>query len=106
MGFNTTVLILNDGMDNILTDKDFPVKLHRQILKGEGDFSIGNHCNAGCVVDCHHADYTSLIAVGGNYGTVFAKSVAGHSHHSDEDKLAMLVSLATQMGYYIKKIKK
>ena len=103
MGFNTTVLFLNDGIDNVLTDKEFPGKLYKQILKGEGDFSIGNHCNAGSVIECHHADHSVLIASGGNYATVLSPYVCENSHHTPENKLAILRYWAEQMGYSLRK---
>lgn len=103
MGFNTTVLFLNDGIEGIKTDPLFNIKLYNQILKGEGDFSIGNHSNAGSVIETHHADHSVLIVAGGNYATVLSPYVCGYSHHTPENKLAILEYFAEQMGYTLRK---
>ena len=75
MGFNSVLMILNDAYDVI--DKD-PVgwwaKAKHELTALRGDspksFGFGNHCNPTEAVVCHHADVTSLIAVGGNHSTV------------------------------------
>lgn len=73
MGFNTTVVVLNDAVDSIRNDKDFGRKLadaitHRAVTSKPIDVSAGNHVNAALVVESHHADELKAILVGGNYG--------------------------------------
>lgn len=87
MGFNTTVVVLNDALHHIAADPDFGKKLADAISRlstvppGEQiNVSAGNHCTAAYAVETHHADNTVLVAVGGNYATVI-HSTYGWSHH-------------------------
>lgn len=72
MGFNTTVVILNDGLDAIANDKDFGKKLADAIgLVGRGKQTLYSEAgNVGEVVETHHASYEVLVRVGGNCGNV------------------------------------
>jgi hypothetical protein len=62
------------------------------------DVSALGHVNAATVIESHHADLTTLVAVGGNYGTLFGTAL-GYAHHKDEDKLDVLKQVANEMGY-------
>lgn len=63
MGFMTTVLILNDGLDQIEKHPDeFVTGIKRQMLHG-GNVGIGNHANPVTVMRSTHADTYRL------YGT-------------------------------------
>lgn len=79
MGFNTTVVVLNDALGEIRNDPEFgrrladaiahvqrgkPVDVPAHSIKG------GIHCNAAVVIETHHADYMVTVRVGGNYGEV------------------------------------
>lgn len=72
MGFNTTVVILNDGLHEIEKNpEEFSRNLVRAILasygrKGAVSVPCGHHCNVAAVIEQHHADNAHLIAVGGN----------------------------------------
>lgn len=71
MGFNTTVLVLNDALHEIANDPKFGEKLvaailHLQVIPGPLDVSVGNHVNAASAVETHHADGVAIVAVGGN----------------------------------------
>lgn len=78
MGFNTTVVVLNDALSEIRDDPEFGRRLADAVLKvqrGEpvdvsahGKRSI--HCNAAVVIESHHADQMVMVRVGGNYGEV------------------------------------
>lgn len=76
MGFNTTVLILNDCLHEIAEDKEFGKKLAcaiMQITNRESiDVSAGCCGNAAKVIETHHADYDVYIKVGGNCGEVIS----------------------------------
>lgn len=83
MGFNTTVVILNDALHEIEKDKDFGKNLVDAIMRLNDPrektpiyFASGNHCNPACVVETHHADFDVLIRVGGNTGEVVAEYLA------------------------------
>jgi len=73
MGFNTTVVVLNDALHDIKEDKEFGKKLadaisHRSVTKDGVDVSAGSHMNAARVIETHHADGLEAVLVGGNCG--------------------------------------
>lgn len=108
MGFNSTLVIMNDCLGDIKKDPKFGKKVSDAISKigcfpsKTVDISSGPCVNAATVVDCHHADGTSLIAVGGNYATVLTPYV-GRDHHTDDAKEKILREWADQMGFRLVK---
>lgn len=82
MGYNTTVVILNDALGQIAKDPKFGEKLARAIMEVRRDkpvdVSAGNHCNAALVVETHHADETVFVAVGRNYGEALRLDYKGN----------------------------
>ncbi len=107
MGYNTTVVIMNDALENIKNDKEFGAKLvaainHLQIDNKPIDVSAtsGNitNVNAATVIESHHADDIVVVSVGGNYGKVL-----GFGGNYDATKEQMLESLASSMGYRLVK---
>ena len=112
MGFNTTVVVMNDALNYIAEDKDFGKNLELGILDHYWDkdrvdvpartaSGRGVHGNAAVVVAQHHADCTSIIAVGGNCATVLGKYWG--THHKPEDKLRLLKLMADELGYCVRK---
>lgn len=82
MGWNTTVVVLNDALDQIEKDPLFGKKLAQAIRdlhdpKGWRDVSAGNHCNAAEVIETHHADYNVLVSIGGNTGKIIKQNAHG-----------------------------
>ena len=66
MGFNTTVLVLNDALTEIENDPEFGKKLVAGIRKlgstggihpGPVNVPVGNHANPVTVIETHHADW-------------------------------------------------
>lgn len=113
MGYNTTVIVLNDALHEIERDPQFGKKLSDAILKHACsraadvrrgvDVSAGNHINAATVIESHHADGNAIVAIGGNCG-----SIVGHTfgtHHKPEDREKILRELANQLGYTLRKKK-
>ena len=88
MGFNTTVLILNDCLSDIEQDPDFGQKISRAVqrlsLGDKVDISSGHSGNAATVVETHHADGYKLILVGGN--TAFDLGYVGSIRDLDPGK--------------------
>jgi hypothetical protein len=80
MGFNTTVVVMNDALTDIEFDPDFGKNLAaaiRNISCFGGPINVathstkcGVHCNPVSVIETHHADYDVLVRVGGNRGEV------------------------------------
>ena len=109
MGYNTTVVVLNDALHFIEEDPDFGKNLVRAISQvggrgGQVDVaarcSNGSvHCNAASVVETHHADSTIIVAVGGNLGLELGRAWG----HKWDDKVAILKSLASNMGFWLRK---
>jgi hypothetical protein len=103
MGFNTSVIVMNDALHYIEKDPDFGKNLVQAItnLNCLGPHSIelhvpaGNYVNAASVVETHHADMTSVVAFGGNYGTSLGM-ICGYSHHKRERQIEILKEIADQ----------
>lgn len=99
MGFQTTIVILNDAAHEIPNDKDFPRKLYEAILMMAGthrdrlDVSIGCHVNACQVIAQEHADINVIIASGGNSGRIIGHGSCYNSDHT------LLRRLAKQHGF-------
>jgi len=79
MGFNTTVVILNDSLGDIESDLEFGRRLAsaiQQVNRHNSPVDVAAHgkrsisCNAARVIETHHADYDVFVRVGGNTGTV------------------------------------
>lgn len=66
MGYNTTIKIINDGIDQIVR---YPVEfvdgIKHHLIDG-GEFGVGNHANVAQVMRSRHASDFSLYAVHGN----------------------------------------
>ena len=78
MGYNTTVVIMNDALGDIKEDKDFGKRLYDAVLMVQRGMPVdvaahgkhGIHINAATVIETHHADMDVLVSVGGNAGKV------------------------------------
>lgn len=102
MGYNTTILILNDAAHLIEEDKDFPKKLHQAILMAAGgprgkriDVSILNHVNACQIICQEHADVEMVVGVGGNTGFILGEGGCYQSEHR------LLRTIARQHGFHL-----
>ena len=108
MGYNTTVVLLNDALDQIAEDKDFGRKLAEatralaELTPGTRiDVRAGNHCNAAHVVETHHASQTTVITVGGNLGLLRASRYGWGN--TPELELELLSAWAHKLGYRVVK---
>jgi hypothetical protein len=75
MGFNTTVVVMNDALSEISQDKEFGLKLQAAVAHAycygcPVPISSGGMATAALVVESHHADEMKLVMVGGNKGVV------------------------------------
>jgi len=108
MGFNTSVIVLNDALHEIENDKDFGKKLGKAVRKLSLphtygiDISSGNHANVATVIETHHADYTSLLACGGNCVSVLGE-IYGYRHNTESVQVQLLAMLADNLGYKVVK---
>jgi hypothetical protein len=75
MGYNTTIVLYNDALDQIEKDPQLGRSIGAAVRQvacryGAVDVPAGNHSNAMRVIESHHADTTALVAVGANTGSV------------------------------------
>jgi len=110
MGWNTSLMIMNDALNSLETDKDFNRKLHSAILRMGGspqrpiDVAIGGHVNGCLVIESHHADQCIPILVGGNHAWPIEKCSVRWSA-ADPEKM-LLEALAKKHGYTLRKVPK
>ena len=107
MGMNTTIVLLNDGLDSIAKEKDLGEKIasavrHLAVDPRPQAVSAGNHANPLYVVETHHADHYRPILVGANHGIPLDCSIFwdGPDHELD-----LLQKLAAKRGYRLVKRK-
>lgn len=106
MGYQTTIIILNDAEHEIERDENFQKNLHQAIIqfplgrRSRIDVPIGYHANACQVIAQEHADVMELIAVGGNSGRVIGRGSCYNSNHT------LLRRLAAEHGYRLVRIPK
>lgn len=108
MGFNTTVVVMNDALDWIAKDPKFGENLAHAILRlsrNEGPVDVpafsdkgGVHVNAATAIETHHADMHVMVAVGGNFARNFGS--VGFWADTDEE---LLRGLADKMGFRLTK---
>jgi len=99
-------MFFNDCFETIKNDNEFGKRVTEAIQNGFGktnvDIIASNGQTVGEMIESHHADNTTLIAVGGNYGTKLGE-FWGYSHHTEEKQIELLESLADKLGYKISK---
>jgi len=84
MGYNATVVVMLDSLNEISTDPAFGKNLADAINKVacfhgkpvDVSARVGNCtcANAATVIEVHHADQDVYVKVGGNYGEVVPES--------------------------------
>ena len=104
MGFNSTVLILNDQLGSIERDPERFVKemvnaIQRSSMREQEDFGPGQ----STVMSCVHADAVTVLAVGGNCATVLGSVYNGGIHHTEEAQVEILRVLADKYGFRLVK---
>ena len=103
MGHNTTIVVINDALDQIYKDPVFGANLAYAIREHSRsncrvDVMAGNHANAAYVVETHHADQTALVTVGGNLG-IAQLLHAGWAHHELPMQVKLLRGWAAKLGF-------
>ena len=102
MGWNATIVVLNDYLGSIERDPEFGKKLAAAISEQHMTRQPFDLAHGVTVVEQHHANDTSIVAVGGNTGTLLGYA-AGYTHGKPEDKLRILRALADEYGYNLAK---
>ncbi len=99
MGWNTTLVLMNDALSEIKKDQEIGEAIYKAvqelgIREGIKDIRAGNHINGITVIEQHHADSLMVVAVGGNCGQVLGY---GGGYASTPEQI--LDTLAHSMGY-------
>lgn len=106
MGYNTTILLMNDGLDQLESDPDAGKKIQHAVLRqfhewsNINSFGIGNHVNMGQVISCQHADTQQVCMVSRNLG----KDIANHPT-PDRSDLEWLAQFLKSHGYRVSRPK-
>lgn len=107
MGFNTSVVILNDCLGSISEDKDIGKRIADAVHDLSGrrrpiDVRAGNALQAVRVIETHHASSFVPILVGGNCGFEIRTAIPSDTH-SDDMETTLLRRLADKHGYALRK---
>jgi len=109
MGYNTALMICNDGLHELERDPDAGKKIARGVLMADRDpphsISIGNHCNPVSILPSQHADTAQLVVVGGNWiqSVAFLRNRDFTGASNDPVAERVLRQLADDLGYNLSK---
>jgi hypothetical protein len=101
MGFNTTIVLMNDALSSIAEEPELGPRLYDAVLrlvakKGSVDVPARGFCNALTVVETHHADSLVPVLVGGNMAIVLDR---WSNWDSKDPELDLLRNLAVKRGF-------
>lgn len=105
MGFNSTVLVLNDRLGEIERN---PERFVKEMLAGINrsgypDEQVDVYTGQTTVMSCAHADTVTILAVGGNCATKLGQFHNGGHHHTEEEQVELLRQLADKYGFTLRK---
>jgi hypothetical protein len=107
VGFNSTILVLNDQLSYIEKDPERFVQEMVQQIHGHNYQESENFLAQSSVMTMTHADTVSIIAVGGNCSTVLGQFYNGGRHHTEDSQIELLKNLADKYGFrLVRKTKK
>lgn len=107
MGYNTTVVIMNDALEAIGKDPEFGKNLKQAVLRAvsakECPVRVGSlgHSTAAKVIETHHADVDVLIRVGGNQGIV----VENTTTETQDDAIIGVTDVAEAMSVSLQTVR-
>ena len=101
MGFNSTILLLNDRLGEIERDPEGFVREMMNSIHGLGcaDEMVDFFPGQSTVMSVAHADQVTILAVGGNHATVLGRVYNGGKHYTPEEQEDLLRKLADQHGF-------
>ncbi len=108
MGFNSTLVVMNDALDSIKDDKELGEKIYHAVMKlslqQSTDINCGGHVNAITAIESHHASRVVSVLVGGNYGkAIDSVFISDRWENMEQMKFELLKELANNMGYRVSK---
>lgn len=106
MGYNTTIVLMNDALHDIANDESFGGKLssavkHHYVKNKPIDVSANSFANAATVLGTEHSSVVIPYLIGGNIGKKVDKIYLSWNDDSKEEKLLKL--LAAKLGYSLRK---
>jgi hypothetical protein len=104
MGWNTTVVLLNDALHHIKQDKGFGEKLADGVSRlfvgtKHVDVSAGGFISAASIIETHHADGIVPVLVGNNQGLKLDVVL----HAEKDHELELLRVLAEKHGFLLRR---
>ena len=109
MGYNTTIVVMNDALDAIAEDKNFGAKLRSAVLEASGFgkkhvvVSAMGHANAATVIETHHADEHVISVVGANCGQVLGRGWGYADWRKADVQEKLLHEMADAFGFRLVK---
>lgn len=105
MGYNTTIVICNDHLNEISQDPNFGKAVYEAAAKHwTSDKPVWFSHNSQVIAQ-HHADTTSLNLVGQNGGCCIGFSTRSSGFRNDEEvKIAAFKEIARSFGYKLVKM--
>lgn len=111
MGFNATMVIMNDHLHEIRDDKEFGSKVYDAVSRVAIGIPVDistDHCmRVATVIESHHADGYRVLMVGANEGVVLG--YAGHwskDPHKKEDLKTLMNNVLEEYGLKVVKKRK
>lgn len=105
MGWNSTIVVMNDALDGISKDSELGRKIDKAIsscsFDKQVDISCGPYVRAMTVIETHHADNLVPVLLGGNTGHKINDIWLSRS--VDDSELDLLKKLAHKLGYRLSK---
>jgi len=106
MGYNSVIVVMNDALHNIASDKEFGNKLsdavsYHWVKNTHVDVSAKGFANAATVLGTDHSDVLVPYLIGGNSGSRIEEVYLSWNDDSKEEKLLKL--LAEKLGYSLRK---
>lgn len=72
MGYNTSLVVLNDALSHIENDNSFGTNIARAVrmlhMQRPVDIASGNFMNAAWAIETHHSSHIVPVLVGANLG--------------------------------------
>lgn len=110
MGYNSTLVVMNDALGQIEKDQAFGASVVAAIQKIRSrDHYIavpsGSYANAAAVIETHHSSTYVPVLVGANNGKVVEGVQVTWGMEDRERELELLKQLAEKLGYSLRKKK-
>jgi hypothetical protein len=109
MGFDATIIVNMDAVDQIGKDPEFGKKVYDACCKIAGSrdpvsINSGGYYSAATVIECHHANWHQVIITGLHGGVICGAGTNWQQNETEDDvKLRALKALADELGYRVSK---